>query len=206
MTSLRRFAALRGERRGQSLVEFAVILPFLMLLILGAIEFGFAFGHHLTLEYASREGARVGAALVNGGGDLGCAAGQSPNRNEVDVRIVAAVERVLASSGSPVDLSEVSEIRIFKADGTGHQVGGYANVWTYTPGAGPSVDGSPLDFSPPSSVPWPACARNNLQPADSIGVSIGYTYKLQTPFLSLTGVASLPMSDRTVMALNPTSQ
>jgi TadE-like protein len=183
-----------------------MVLPFLLLLIMGAIEFGFAFNHHLTMEYASREGARVGAALVNGGGPLGCSGGQSPNWAGVDTRIVAAVERVLDSSGSPIDLAEVSQIRIFKADAAGHQVGSFANAWTYTPGTGPVVDGTPLDFSPPGTDSWRACSRNNLQPADSIGVSVTYTYKLRTPFLALTGLATLPMSDHTVMALNPTNQ
>jgi TadE-like protein len=195
-----------GEERGQSLVEFAMILPFLMLLIMGAIEFGFVFNHHLTLEYASREGARVGAALVNGGGDLGCGAGQSPNWTDVDKRIVAAVERVLTSNGSPIDTNKVHEIRIYKADASGKQIGSYANVWTYTPGAGPTIDGTTLDFSPPPTDSWKACSRNNLQPADSLGVRVTYTYQFRTPFLALVGFSSIDFSDRTVMALNPTNQ
>jgi hypothetical protein len=184
-----------------------MVLPFLMLLVLGAIEFGFAFSHHLTLEYATREGARVGSALVNGGGDLGCAVGQSPNWTDVDKRIVAAVERVLASNGSPVEMARVSEIRIFEADASGSPVAGHVNTWTNTgPGSGPVVDGDALDFSPPSIDSWRACTRNNLQPADSIGVGLTYTYQLRTPFLSLTGLDTLGMADRTVMALNPTNQ
>lgn len=42
--------------RGQGVVEFALVLPFLMLLVLGAIEFGFMFNSNISLEYASREG------------------------------------------------------------------------------------------------------------------------------------------------------
>lgn len=213
MTPLRAARPHRDHARGQSLVEFAMVLPFLMFLILGAIEFGFAFNHHLTMEYASREGARVGAALVNGGGPLGCnqGAGQSPNEfaagtPRVDARIVAAVERVLESKGSPLEIDRISEIRIYKADAAGNQLGGFANVWRYTPGAGPQVDGVALDFSPPVPESWRACSRNNLQPADSIGVSLAYAYALRTPFLTLTGIATLPMTDRSVMALNPTSQ
>ena len=192
--------------RGQSLVEFALVLPFLLMLILGAVEFGFVFNHHLTLEYATREGARVGSSLVNGGGTLGCGGGESPNWATVDTKIIAAVERVLDSTGSPVDLSRLSEIRIYKADNAGKQIGTNANAWTYTPGTGPVVDGIPLNFSAPSTNSWQACARNNLQPADSIGVSLTYSYRLQTPFLAFTGFTSIPMSDRAVMALNPTNQ
>ena len=42
----------------------------MMLLLLGMLEFGFIFDQHLTLEYASREGARVGAALAQRIDDL----------------------------------------------------------------------------------------------------------------------------------------
>ena len=67
----------RGAARspGQGLVEFADVVPVFVLLLLGMLEFGFAFSHHLTLEYATREGARVGAALANGDGQLPCAPG-----------------------------------------------------------------------------------------------------------------------------------
>jgi hypothetical protein len=205
-TQFRRSSLPGQSLRGQSLVELAIVLPFLMFLILGAVEFGSAFNHHLTLEYASREGARVGSALVNGGGSLGCGAGKSPNAAEVDPHIISAVQGVLGSSGSPVALDEVSEIRIYKANSSGGEVAGLVNVWTYTPGAGPVVDGAALDFSPPATVPWPACARNNLQPADSIGVRLTYSYQTQTPFSALMGWASMPMSDRTIMAMNPTNQ
>lgn len=44
---------------GQSLVEFALILPFLILLILGMIEFGWILNGQITLTSATREGARV---------------------------------------------------------------------------------------------------------------------------------------------------
>ena len=43
-----------------------MVVTVVMLLLLGMLEFGFVFDQHLTLEYASREGARVGAALANG--------------------------------------------------------------------------------------------------------------------------------------------
>ena len=110
----------RTERkRGQSLVEFAMIITVVMLLLLGMLEFGFLFDHHLTLEYATREGARVGSALANGGGTLGCGAGQSPNAADVDKQIIAAVQRVITSPGSAVVPSRITEIRIYKANTTG---------------------------------------------------------------------------------------
>ena len=62
-----------------------MVITVLMLLLLGMLEFGFLFDHHLTLEYATREGARVGAALANGGGRR-CTTCQSPNADDHDSR------------------------------------------------------------------------------------------------------------------------
>ena len=90
-----------------------------MLLLLGMLEFGFAFNHQLTLGYATREGARIGADLVNGGGKLGCGTGQSPNAADVDKIIIEAVDRVLSSAGSPIPVNQVGRIRIFLATSTG---------------------------------------------------------------------------------------
>ena len=126
-----------GERkRGQSLVEFAMIITVVMLLLLGMLEFGFLFDHHLTLEYATREGARVGAALANGGGTLGCGSGQSPNAANVDKQIIAAVQRVITSPGSAVVKSRITEIRIYKANATGGVTSTFSNKWVYSAGAG----------------------------------------------------------------------
>ena len=52
--------------RGQSLLEFALVLPILLLLFFGIIEFGIIFSDNLIISQAAREGARVG---VVGGSD-----------------------------------------------------------------------------------------------------------------------------------------
>lgn len=49
----------RGE--GQSLVEFALILPLMVLIIAGLFDLGRAFFASITITNAAREGARYGA-------------------------------------------------------------------------------------------------------------------------------------------------
>ena len=161
----------RTGQRGQSLVEFAMVVTVMMLLLLGMLEFGFVFDHHLTIEYASREGARTGSALANGGGVVGCGTGQSPNAASVDKQIIAAVQRVLTSPGSPVVPSRVGTIKLYKATSTGAISGSSVNTWVYSAGAGPVVDGKAIDFVQSGGTGWAACLRNNGTPADSIGVS-----------------------------------
>ena len=208
MSGLRPVGRQAGAR-GQSLVEFAVSVPVFVVLLLGMLEFGFAFNHNMTLEYATREGARTGAALASGTTDVPCArAGLTAG---VDDQIIASVQRVLSSPGSPVaqNLGRIGEIRIYRAktDNSGDEDPGKVNVWV--PGAGPMVDGLALKFTdsgPGSSLGWNACSRDNGASPDSIGITVKYKYFLVSPlgaFLAMTGTAQWAMSDRTVMALNP---
>lgn len=52
-----------GADRGASLVEFAIVLPVLVMLLLGMISSGVAYNQKLDLASAAREGARYGATL-----------------------------------------------------------------------------------------------------------------------------------------------
>lgn len=194
-----------GHSRGQALLEMAMILPIFLLLILGTLEFGIAFDHNLTLEYATREGARTGSALANGGGPLGCP-GSGTQTATADNNIVAAVERVLTSDGSPIKMVNVTEIRIYKATTSGGETAGFVNRWV--PGTTAATSTSPaLDFQKDLTVQgWAVCSRSNGNPADSIGVSVRYNYNLQTSLGALLSVVNFQMRDHTVMALNPTGK
>lgn len=47
------------EKHGQSVVEFALVLPLLLLFFLGMVEIGTAFYDYITLASANREGVRL---------------------------------------------------------------------------------------------------------------------------------------------------
>jgi Flp pilus assembly protein TadG len=53
----------RAPRRGQALVEFALILPLLVILLLGIFQLGFLYSTHLGIINSTREGARYGATV-----------------------------------------------------------------------------------------------------------------------------------------------
>lgn len=55
LTDLRRF---RTAEDGASAVEFAIVLPILVLLVFGIIEFGLAYNHYVSITHAAREGVR----------------------------------------------------------------------------------------------------------------------------------------------------
>lgn len=93
--SLRTFPA-RRRRRGQAMVEFALVAPLFFLLLFGIIEAGRFIFYYETLNNATREGARY--AIVNGANTLGCptgpaAVGSTPcdtAGNDVIARVRAA--------------------------------------------------------------------------------------------------------------------
>ena len=49
-----------GDKKGVSAVEFAIVLPVLILFLFGIIEFGILFYDKAVITNASREGARAG--------------------------------------------------------------------------------------------------------------------------------------------------
>lgn len=60
---LRRF----GRRDdGQALVEFALLTPFLLVFLVGILEFGRAWNAHIVVTQAAREGARKAAVYDPG--------------------------------------------------------------------------------------------------------------------------------------------
>ena len=220
------FAAYRRGRRerGQSLVEFAGHVPVFMLILIGMLEFGLMFNHDLTLQYASREGARVGSAL-------GCGANSNsptcdsalPSPQDVDTYIVAAVQRVLEASGSPINMAQIGSITIFRATATGGVYGSNTDTWTYSKGNGPTVSGQKLDFVRQGSNGWADstrvtsstettnCGSGLSTCPDSIGIKITYQYLYVTPlaavmrFFGGPAASTQSLNDQTVMALNPTS-
>ena len=98
--------------RGQGLVEFALILPLLLLLMMGIVEFGYVFIVYTSVFNAAREGARHG--IVHGLDEPGIRARTEQmlllvDHNEVDITISY-------DSGPQTDAVDVNDVAI------GHRV------------------------------------------------------------------------------------
>jgi len=61
-----RFRRARGQR-GQSLVEFAMVFPIFIILVMGIIDFGMALKTWIDITNSAREAARWGAVYCNSG-------------------------------------------------------------------------------------------------------------------------------------------
>jgi Flp pilus assembly protein TadG len=57
------------SEKGQSLVEFALVLPLLVLLLFGIIDFARVFHVYLTMDHAGREAARA-ASIGNDAAEI----------------------------------------------------------------------------------------------------------------------------------------
>lgn len=98
------------RRRAQSVVEFSIILPLLLLLILGVIELGYMLFVYVQLQNAAREGARSAAVRP-------CPTQQDINRIIADTR-----ERIAAF----VDTNTITPSITWSADENGNL------RWRYT--------------------------------------------------------------------------
>ena len=187
-------AAGASRQRGQSLVEFGLVLTVMAVMLSAVLEFGLAIDADLALEAASREGARVAASLGNDGTQGVCenAIADNPTTG-VDALIVQAVQTSL--SGGGLALSTV-QIWIYQADANGGPVGAHINNYAWNGTSFASTDGHP----------YHACGRaDGTTPGgtyDSIGVKVQYTYTSSTGLLAIfTG--GLKMSAVAVMPIGP---
>jgi len=57
----------RKREDGQSLVEFALVIPIFLLVLFAIVDFGMAFHAWITVTNSAREGARIGAVRATSG-------------------------------------------------------------------------------------------------------------------------------------------
>ncbi|MFN8520325.1 MAG: TadE family protein [Chloroflexota bacterium] len=175
--------AREGGQRGQALLEFAFVLPVLMLLITGVIEFALAFNSSLGVNRASQNAALVAAE-----------AGNLPG---ADCMILTRIEQDI---DAPIDRGEITGVAIQRTNPTGTTIFA-AN--TYVRGGVTHcvmADGTPIDVPyTATAIGYPVDQRCSvlsgcptMTPArttvDTIGVQISLTYHLRTPLSAVMGM------------------
>lgn len=181
-----RFSRRRHDEhaKGQTLVEFALVIPPFMAMLIGIIEFSLMFNALLSINFATREAALIGA--------------EAGNANGADCVILRTIEN---SVGAPSSSARLTEIRIFRSDQNGNLIGSAVNVYdrsgstmcTYADGTVETVP-----YRVVGAPGYPSTARCNVldgcggtqTTVDQIGVRATYDYTWHTPLsalLSLTG-------------------
>ena len=171
------------------MVEFSLIFGFLLMIALGAFEYGMVFRDWLSVTIASREGGRVAASAANFG--------------NADCVILEAATGALQSFTS----GEVSEVHIYKSDTTGSYPGaGSSLTRRYTPyqvGDPSLVACDTLDWNAEHlGSSWDPLDRVNTSgSADWIGVRVDFEHTWLTNFLWWTG--TIDFSDDAVFRMEP---
>jgi len=76
-----------SRERGSALVEFALILPLILMLAFGIVTSAITYNHKIDLTHAAREGARYGATLAQ----LQCSGSPNPCGTKTWAQVVQAV-------------------------------------------------------------------------------------------------------------------
>ena len=179
----------RRHETGANLVEFAIVLPIILLVVIGILEVGMAFRDFLTVSNAAKEGVRVVAAM-----------GDDPLS---DCVVLTKTSSALASS---VSLANLVTIQIFRANGDGDQIVDDTNTYTLPLGADPT---DCTNWSPnPTEIDtlnWsPLVRRVKIGPLDDLdiaGVRVTYTHSWITGFPPFIG--SFVVDEATISRLEP---
>jgi len=106
------------SEQGQTMAEFAVVLPILVVLLFGIMQFGIAFNNYVTLTDAARAGARKAAVSRNSSDPAGdcksavLAAADNLDQSVLDPR-VQCTSSWAAGSDVEVDASYPYNITLF---------------------------------------------------------------------------------------------
>jgi hypothetical protein len=160
------------------MVEFGLVLPIFIILVIGLIEFAVAFNANLNINFASREAALIGA--------------ESGNDGIADCRILQTIEN---SIDNPAHAERITQVSIYRSGINGNELG--ANI--YVRGGSPLIcefwDGVETQEIVVNytllTEGYPIATRCNQldgcsgQPLDTIGVRIDYTHPWVTPLAGL---------------------
>jgi Flp pilus assembly protein TadG len=112
------------RERGQALVEFALVVPIFLILVMGIADFGMGYKASITVTNATREGARLGAVGWPAGSyPADCKS--DPPATDAEKTVVRRVCNTLAVSQAALDeqVTNVSVTYVERNGLTGIQTG-----------------------------------------------------------------------------------
>jgi Flp pilus assembly protein TadG len=194
--SIRR-AKHRATKRaaGQTLVEFALVFPLFWTMVLGIIDFSFAFNAMLSVDHASRSASLVAA-------EAGSATG-------ADCVILNDIE---AQISAPASSTRVTKVQIYQTTGTGAMVGS-PTEYSRTGSTTCTFSGGATMTVPYSRTAngYPETSRCNVlagcighSSLDFVGVRITYVHRYVTPLHAFIGGGNTLGIDRSnAMRMEP---
>jgi Flp pilus assembly protein TadG len=170
------------SEKGQAIIEFAMLLPVLVLLIIGLIEFSFVWNSRNTVLFASRDGSMLAAE----GGSL-------------DGTDCVVLKRIESDVVSPSSTLRLQQVQIYWSDRNGDQIGANQNVYTRSGSTSCNYpDGTTI------TVPYTLTTAGYLESSrcsvlagcggshttvDTIGVRVTYQHFWLTSFVRFAGTS-----------------
>ena len=195
-----------SDDRGVAAVEFAIMLPVLMLFVVGRLEFGFVMRDWLTVSGAVRDGAR---AATNGAAN-GCyqASGGSCQIPVLAQTAADAVEKAVI--GMPK--SAVKSIWVYKANASGFP--GSATTQAAADAAGCTAALNCVAFKWYEATTTPATAAHfgylsggwnssNINACLPNPEQIGVILRTEHPYMTRMFGATIALNDRAFMRFQP---
>ena len=186
----------RKGSRGQTLVEFAVVFPLFWLVLVGLIEFSFAFQSVLSVSFASRNAAVIAAE-----------AGASPTG---DCSILRSVE---GDVGAPSSAGQIQTVDIYWTDSNGAVKANATTTYTRSTSSTIACKVNNVAFTVPyvkTTDLYPMASRCATRSGcaghlgvDTVGISIAYTYIYHTPYGALMGGSGWTMIRASEMRMEP---
>ena len=162
------------RRPGQTMTEFALITPVLLILLLGIFDAGLLMFSVGTASQGVGEGARVGA--------------EAGNASNADSQIVSAIKATALGTTSLVNVTEVDIYHLLQNGGTGALTVDSTGCGG-TPGCFNEYD---LNGNPLIPVRWASTGRNvTYGQMDFLGVTVKYTYAWKSGILLSTNPLNL---------------
>lgn len=182
---------------GQALVEFSLVFPILITMIMGILEFTFVFNALLSIGHATRDAALVAAEAGNAAG--------------ADCVILRQVEKDLSA---PTDAARVTNVSIYRSDQNGNVVGGQQNVYKRTGSTTCTLPDGAVVTVPYSTVSatYVDTTRCNVlagcgsgRTLDTVGVKITYQHTWVTPLANLVslGGSGTTLTQSNAMRMEP---
>jgi len=142
-----RQSATRGDS-GQSLIETAFTIPFLLLIALNAINFGYFFFTAINLAAAPRDAVEYSVQGFQTPGQLtlpaaGPACSSDPTRSSVSTLTYDDVTGVLSNSSGSTACPNIALVRVCTSSGTSGTSGGGASQATNCTQFGTAPPGAP---------------------------------------------------------------
>lgn len=173
----------RRDEQGATIVEAAIIIPLLILLTFGAIEFGIGFRDSAAVAGATRSGARIASAMT----------GQTDFANYTQLSVSDSLKDLLHAD--PISLT------IYKADANGNPLGSFdscTDCFTYTWNAGSKT------WSGPAGDPWTVAEQKSMVCGNTLP-AVGVRVLAKQSFITGLFGGGKNFDHKTVMRLEPIS-